>query len=250
MTSAVASCVTTRSAEPRRFAAISAASLPVFAAGLLGACSSSPDPCGDAATCVRVDVDSFTIETIDQLELDLVYRSVHATTTIGDPGSALNLPVSTAIVLDLSGALIDLDVVAAGRLDGAVLGAAAASAMVQQGQRTSITLHLTPFNRCFEGELYCGGVSPILADFLSLYRCTNGVPLHYARCSSGCTPYQRTNGVCAGTGICRDGGRYCGGHVLDGDPFTLYVCEDLRGIEPRKCAGACLVQGDGDDTCQ
>lgn len=125
------------------------------------------------------------------------------------------------------------------------------SATVQQGHRTSISLLLWPFERCLEGALYCGGLGLVLADTQSLYRCTGGVPLYYARCSSGCTPFQDANGYCVGTGgRCRDGGAYCGGHALDGDPFTLYICEGSRGTEARKCSGACLVQGDGNDACQ
>lgn len=38
--------------------------------------------------------------------------------------------------------------------------------------------------------------------------------------------------------------------MINGDPFTLYVCQNLSGTQPRTCPNGCLVRGDGDDVCQ
>src|SRR5690348_3907460 len=196
-----------------------AMSLPVLAVSLVAllGCTSTPDPCGDAATCVQIDVDSFRIETIDQLELDVVYGNVHSTTTTGARGTPLDLPVSTAILLDLPGPLIQLRFVAAARLDGTVLGADFGAVTVQSGHRASTSVDLTTFEPCVEGAIYCGGVGSFSADFATLYRCDHGVPLYYARCSSGCTRNGEPDGLCFGAGLCRDAGTYCGGHLIDGD---------------------------------
>jgi hypothetical protein len=227
-----------------------AMSLPVLAAALAG-CISTPDPCGDATTCVHLDVDSFLIRTIDQLELDLVYGHVHSTTTIGTKGTSIELPVSTALILDLPGPLIDVSFVAAARLNGKVLGADAQSVSVQSGHQTTAFLHLESFEDCIEGEIYCGGVGTFSADFETLYQCDHGVPLYYAKCPATCSEQGDPGGVCFGSGgLCRDAGTYCGGHKVDGDPFTLYVCQDFRGTQPRTCPNGCLIRNDGDDVCQ
>jgi hypothetical protein len=241
MTAGVAMSVT-RSPGPRWWTALAAA--------LIG-CTSPPDPCGDAQTCVTIDVDSFLIRTIDQLELDLVYGNVHTTTTTGTRGTSIDLPVSTALILDLPGPLIEVTFIAAARLDGAVLGADAGQITVQSGHRSSTSIDLSPFGTCVESAIYCGGVGVFTAEFETLYQCDHGVPLYYARCPSGCGPIAGPGGVCYGTGgLCRDAGNYCGGHTVDGDPFTLYVCQDFRGTQPRACPNGCLVRGDGDDVCK
>jgi hypothetical protein len=224
--------------------------LPVLAAALLG-CTSAADPCGDAPTCVSVEVDSFLIKTIDQLELDLVYGNVHTTTTTGVRGTPLELPVTTALILDLPGPLIDIRFVAAARLNGAVLGADAGRVTVQAGHRSSTSVDLTPVNACVEGEIYCAGVGTFSAEFDTLYQCDHGVPLYYAKCPSLCAPLREPGGICYSSGgLCHDAGTYCGGHMIDGDPFTLYVCQSFRGTQPRTCPNGCLVRGDGDDVCQ
>jgi hypothetical protein len=219
-------------------------------AGVLAACSDA-DPCAGATTCVRLDVSSAFIETIDQLELDVVYEGLHATTTTGTAGDPVGLPLALSLTLDLpSSPLIHIDLVAAGRLDGRVLAADVASTTVQQGTHAAIDIFLEPIEPCTETALYCGNINGPLGEGQTLYRCTGGIPIFYARCSSGCFPHSGVGGECVGLGRCRDGGTYCGGHALDGDPNVLYVCQSFDGITPRLCPHGCLVHGDGDDACQ
>ena len=231
----------------------------VAGAGLLAACTQvdlpadpAADPCADVATCVRLDVDSRVILTIDQLELDVVYAGHHATTTTGTVGKTVDLPFSLALTLDLPDPpLIQVDLIAAGKLGGSVLGAAAASTTVQQGHHATGNVFLEPTDPCVEGALYCGGTSSgVDGDLKTLYRCTGGVPIFYAQCSSGCTHLFEPNAVCFGGGLCRDGGTYCGGDLLDGEPNTLYVCSLFAGTNPMPCPAGCVVRGDGNDACR
>jgi hypothetical protein len=221
-------------------------------AGFLAACSNiNMDPCAGAATCVSLDVDSLFVESIDQLELDVVYADLHATTTIGMAGTPVSLPLAIPLTLDLpKSPLIQIELVAAAKLRGALLGAGAASTTVQQGYHGALRIFVEPVDPCTEGAVYCGGTIGILRDGQTLYRCTGGVPIFYARCSSGCSPHFEAQGECFGGGLCRDGGAYCGGHVLDGDPSTLYVCMRFEGTTPTQCPNGCLVRGDGDDACK
>jgi hypothetical protein len=219
-------------------------------AGSLAACDlAGPDPCEGVDTCVLLDVDSVVIRTIDQLQLDVVYDDHHGTTTIGT-GQPISVPFSFPLKLNLPGSpLIKVDIIAAGKLAGRVIGAGTASSTVQRGYRDSGFILMWPTEPCVEGALYCGGTYEILADVGSLYRCTGGVPMFHARCSSGCSPHFSPGGQCDGRGLCRDGGTYCGGHVLDGEPDTLYVCESFEGTDPMPCPAGCVVRGDGTDTC-
>lgn len=196
-------------------------------------------------------VDSLVIQTIDQLELDVVYAGHHATITTGTVGKTIDLPSSLPLTLELPGPpLIQVDLIAAGKLGGSVLGLAADSITVQQGHQASARFFLEP-DPCVEGALYCGGTGiGVLADGKTLYRCTGGVPIFYVQCSSGCFPHFEPNAVCTGDGLCRDGGTYCGGHLLDGEPNTLYVCHSFRGTSPMPCPAGCIVRGDGDDACR
>ncbi|MGH9889311.1 MAG: hypothetical protein ACREBE_27500 [bacterium] len=158
-----------------------AMSLPVLsvslAATLLG-CTSDADPCGDAQTCIRVDVHSVQIETIDQLELDLVYGSVHTTTTTGVRGTLLDLPVSTALILDLPGPLIDIQFVAAARLNGSVLGADFARVTVQSGHQSTAFVELSPIEAASRARSTATGsarstqTSVRSTSATTAYRCT------------------------------------------------------------------------------
>jgi hypothetical protein len=219
----------------------------VACAGL--ACSDS-DPCGDATTCVRLEVDAFSIQAIDQLLLDVVYDGHHATTVTGTLGTAIELPLDLPLTFNVPGNQIDVDLVAAGKLGGQVVGADATSLTVQSGTHSHESLFLLSARACTEGALYCGGTSDIIAESQSLYRCTGSVPIFYARCSFACTPHFDSGAVCAGSALCRDGGTYCGGHNIDGDPNTLYVCASLRGTNARPCTNGCAIIGDGTDACR
>jgi hypothetical protein len=117
-----------------------------------------------------------------------------------------------------------------------------------------VGIFLEPAVPCVEGALYCDGTEAT-AGALSgtLYRCTDGVPVFYETCSSGCTDPFEPNGVCfGGAGLCREGGTYCGGNHLDGDPNTLYVCRSFAGTDPMPCPAGCLAYsgGDGIDACK
>jgi len=219
-------------------------------AAVLAGCSTDGDPCDGADTCVQLDVDGLEVRTIDQVELDLIYAGHHATTTVGTIGDAKDLPFSFPLRLDVPDPLISISVIAAGRLNGTVLGLDAANTTVQQGHHESLRLLLGAAHGCTEGGLYCGGTDDVLADGRSLYRCTRQVPIFYMRCRGSCYPHYDDHALCAADGVCRDGGTYCGGHALDGDPGTLYVCQDFRGVTPTPCPRGCVEHGDGADACQ
>lgn len=232
-------------------------------AGLLAACTQAElpadsqanppaDRCASSATCVLLTVDSLVIRKIDQVELDLVYPGQHATITTGTLGTTIDLPSSFPLTLDLADPpVIQVDLVAAGKLGGSVLGLDTNSIQVQQGQQTSVRFLLQAVGPCVEGALYCGGTEGASGpDIDALYRCIGGIPTFYAACSSGCTRPFEPNGVCFGGGLCRDGGTYCGGDQLDGDPSTLYVCSDFVGTNAVPCPAGCVVRGSGNDACK
>jgi hypothetical protein len=223
-----------------------------LAATLLASCSED-DPCADVATCVRVDVVSQTIATIDQLELDVVYGDRHATTTTQAPGGrTTTLPLSTAIVLDLDGtAELAVGVVAAGKLGAGVLGTGAASTTIAPGEHATLVLELSPIEACVAGAFYCGG-DRLAGDPQTLYQCNaGGVPIARGVCIGGCLVRPTRDDVCrASPGTCQDGGSYCGGDKLEGDPQTLYVCMNGVGTSPTVCPDGCVVRPNDDDACR
>jgi hypothetical protein len=216
---------------------------------VLGACGDD-DPCGGALTCVQVDVESATADAIDALELDVLYGDLHATTTTRAPGRS-SLPLSTALVLDIPGApTLHVGVVAAGKLDGAVVGTGAATTAVGAGHHTDLVIELAPVEVCVDGARYCGG-DKLVGEPDVLYRCNRGgVPTARGRCTLGCQRRTDKDDVCIGAPPCQDGGMYCGGDKLDGDPQTLYVCMNGAGTSPRECPGGCVVRPGSDDICQ
>jgi hypothetical protein len=228
-----------------------ALAISVAVTGLLAACRDAGPSCVEATTCVRIDVDGLFVNEIDQLQLDVVYADRHATTTTGTVGTSIDLPLSIPLTLDLPGSpLIEIHIIAAGKLGGRVVGVDAGSTTVPRGNHEVISLLLVTSFPCTEGALYCGGTTGLQAESESLYRCSGGVPIFYARCSRGCSPYFGEDAHCFGGGLCRDGGAYCGGNLLDGDPNTLYVCDLFDGTDPTPCPNGCLVRGDGADTCR
>ena len=59
--------------------------------------------------------------------------------------------------------------------------------------------------------------------------------------------------VCPGwrtTGPCTDGGLYCGGDELDGDPQALYRCQAGVGVRVEVCAAGCVIETSRDDHCR
>jgi len=222
------------------------------AAAVLAACHLGPeDRCGAATTCVNVEVNGYPFKEIDQLTFDVVYGTRHANTTI-DAGGAISLPTSVPLTFALTDpALIDVELIAAGKLGGRVLGADARSIQLQLGDQISATLLLFSIRACTEGAVYCGGTGDIIAESQTLYRCTGGLPVYYARCAEACSPHFTDHGECVGLGLCSDGGHYCGGNKLDGDPSTLYVCKDFDATAPVLCPSGCVIRGgDGSDACR
>lgn len=226
----------------------------------LAACGdAAPDPCAEiAGACLAVRIDSDSVERIDRLELDLLYGFRHATTsTAADGGGVVELPVETAIELDLvdleqaDAFSLAVDLTAAGSLGGIVQGIGAGSATVRARERASIDLVLAPGAPCVDGEHLCGGASfSGAADVL--YQCNEGgVPLARGRCTAGCITRADGDDVCrADGGVCVEGGFYCGGDKLDGDPRTLYTCREGRGVDGAECPDGCQVRPGRDDVCR
>lgn len=220
---------------------------------LVAACG-DPGPCDDiSGSCVVVEVSSASVDRIDQLELDILYGDRHGTTTTDLDGSVIELPLSTAIAIDVAAtAPLTVGIVAAGKLAGVVLGTGAASVVLAPGAHETITLELGPLGECVAGGLYCGG-DKLAGDPDTLYQCNGGgVPLARGTCTAGCIVRPADDDTCRGsTGTCVDGGFYCGGDKLDGDPQTLYRCSGGAGVAGVVCADGCIVAPAGmDDRCR
>lgn len=216
-------------------------------------CGGDPDPCAEAAgACLAVDVSSSSVRAIDQLELDILYGDRHATTTVqAEGGAVVSLPVVTSIELELTEA-IDVGVVAAGKQSGVVLGTGASSARLEPGGRGAISIELADTQDCVVPGLYCGG-DKLAGDPDTLYQCNGGgVPLARGRCVYGCVVRPGDDDECrGGGGTCVEGGFYCGGDKVDGDPSTLYRCEGGVGTSPMVCDDGCVVGAPGtDDACR
>jgi hypothetical protein len=70
-------------------------------------------------------------------------------------------------------------------------------------------------------------------------------------CAGGCLVRATVADVCRAVGgACTDGGLYCGGDKLDGDPQTLYRCAAGVGTAPTPCLHACDVRVGRDDACR
>lgn len=226
---------------------------PSACVALVVACG-DPDPCADVAgPCLVVEVTSSTVDRIDQLELDIVYGDFHATTTTqAQGGRVVTLPLSTGIAIEISEASLAVGVVAAGKLGGVVLGTGAASAILGSGAHDTITIELAPLAECVAGGFYCGG-DKLAGDPQTLYQCNGGgVPLARGVCGSGCIVRPAADDTCRGSaGTCVDGGFYCGGDKLDGEPQTLYRCSAGAGVAGVVCADGCIVSAPGtDDRCR
>lgn len=241
-----------------RPALATASSLALVLAAL--ACADVVDPCAEASgACVAVRVDSDTADEIDQLELDVLYGDRHATTsTQADGGRAVPLPVVTAIEVDLAelelapGDPLPVGVVAAGKLGGLLQGVGAGSATVSSGDgRAEIDITLVPPQECTPGGHYCGG-DQLAGDPDTLYTCIeDSVPQARGVCTAGCQVQAADDDVCrADGGRCVEGGFYCGGDKLVGDPATLYTCADGAGVSGELCPNGCLVRPGKDDICR
>ena len=145
-----------------------------------------------------------------------------------------------------------VSVVVAGMRGGAVLGTGAASTALLGGGRASLAIELAPPASCTPGELRCGG-DGLAGDRDTVYTCNpDGVPRVRGRCAFGCMTDVGGAGVCrGGGGRCVEGGFYCGGDKLDGDPQTLYRCQNGVATAGQPCADGCVVAPAGsDDYCR
>lgn len=219
----------------------------------LAACGGDPAPCDDVAgRCVALHVSSPTIDTIDQLDLDILYGIRHDVAhTQLDGGRAVSLPVDTAILLDSTATSLAVGVVAGGKLAGNLLGTGAASATLAADEHATLAIVLAPPATCQDASFYCGG-DQIAGDPDTLYQCDAGaVPQARGRCVNGCTINPADDDTCAaGPETCVEGGFYCGGNELAGDPRTLYTCTGGVGTAPRVCPNGCVIMPPGnDDAC-
>lgn len=220
------------------------------AALLLVAACSEPSPCeGVASACIELHVESATVDRIDQLELDVLYNDRHGTKTTSD--GVVELPVVTSIELPANGPF-DVGIVAAGKLAGVVLGTGAAQTMVSEAAHIDLTIELSPVAVCEAGAFYCGG-DKLAGDASTLYQCNGGgVPLARGKCLHGCTVTPTVDDACdAGPDACKNGGFYCGGDKLAGDPQSLYRCSAGAGVDRMVCADGCVIAPAGsDDHCR
>jgi hypothetical protein len=222
---------------------------------VLGACGGDDgvDPCASiAGTCLAIRVESPSIDHVDELELDILHADLHDTVAV-PTGGEVSLPLLTAIALRPTPAgPTRIDVVAAGLLDGAVLGTAHGSNTLGPDQHGVLALSLAPPPGCDLGTYYCGGVE-LSGAVDTVYECTATVPTARGRCPGQCVAHPTLGDTCAGVGgTCIQGGLYCGGDKLDGDPSTLYECSAAgTGINPEPCARGCVVAPPGsDDACR
>jgi len=214
---------------------------------LVTACTN--DPCdGVEGTCVTLHVTSPDVKHIDALAVDLLAGTFHGTSTTK---GAAALPVETALELAVPGDL-DLGIVAAGTLNGDVLGTGSTRLTVHDGQHVAARIELVAPSACTDNALYCGGNS-IAGSTDTLYRCrAAGVPEARGVCAGGCLIRPTKGDTCAGAGgTCVDTGLYCGGDKLDGDPQSLYRCGSGSGTLVMDCANGCVIGSPGhDDACR
>jgi len=219
---------------------------------LLAACGDA-DPCDDiSGACITLHVDSTTVERIDQLELDVLYGDRHGTTaTMPAGGGTVELPLATAIEVD-NASTISVGIVAAGKLAGSVLGTGAATTTLDPDAHVALSIELAPIAECTAGGFYCGG-DKLAGDPETLYQCNGGgVPLARGFCEYGCVIRPTLDDACiGGGGTCVEGGFYCGGNKLDGDPQSLYRCSGGAGVDRMACADGCVIAPAGtDDYCR
>jgi hypothetical protein len=222
----------------------------LFAAALPLAACGKASPCDDVTgACIELHVESATVQRIDQLEIDVRYNDRHGTKTTSD--GVVELPLVTSVELPGSQAL-DVGVVAAGKLAGLVLGTGAGQVMLAKAAHGELTIELSPVADCQAGAFYCGG-DKLAGDASTLYQCNGGgVPLARGKCLHGCVVSPAQDDACdAGPDACKDGGFYCGGDKLVGDPQSLYRCSAGTGIDRVECSDGCVIAPAGsDDHCR
>jgi hypothetical protein len=208
------------------------------------------DPCdGVKGRCIALHVESTAVAKIDQLELDVLYGGRHGTATTSD--GVVELPFVTSIELPGTGN-VEVGVVAAGKLAGVVLGTGAAHTNVAAGAHVDVSLELAKPADCTPAAYYCGG-DKLAGDPETLYQCNGGgVPLARGVCINGCTVRPTLDDTCdAGPMPCIEGGLYCGGDKVAGDPQSLYRCSAGAGVDRMICPDGCVVApSPNDDYCR
>lgn len=103
---------------------------------------------------------------------------------------------------------------------------------------------------CTVGRYYCGG-HVVSGNSDSLYRCTGGTSgTDVGTCSDGCQVNQGTDDVCRGAGGCVNGGLYCGGDKVTGNPLWLYSCSGgSTGSLNAMCQNGCTINAGANDSC-
>ncbi|MEO6775569.1 MAG: hypothetical protein ABI467_21590 [Kofleriaceae bacterium] len=213
----------------------------VMTCAALAACGGDDDPCAASnGTCVTLHVSSPTVTQIDALELDVLYGSYHSTVTDAS-GGTVALPVTTAIELAVTGDVTP-SIVAAGKLGGRVLGTGWAKVDVAAGAHASLGIVLVPQVACIAGSRYCGG-DKVAGDPDTVYECVaGGVPSAHGACPGPCVLRTADDDECGAVGNpCTDGGLYCGGDQLAGDPSSLYKCASGSGTFVMQCTNGCAI---------
>jgi hypothetical protein len=222
---------------------------------LLAACGN--DPCdGIDGRCIALRIESSAVDRIDDLELDVLYGDRHGNATTSD--GVVELPITTAVELPGDGA-IDVSIVAAGKLAGSVVGTGAGQTTLAANAHGELAIMLGPVEACDAGAFYCGE-HKVAGDPGVLYQCTaNGAPRARGRCVHGCIEQPTPNDFCdngpdtcpADGKPCCEGGFYCGGDKIDGDPQSLYVCMNGAGANRMVCPNGCVIGEPGhDDYCR
>jgi|GEM_PF-1939543 len=216
---------------------------------VVAGCTGDEDVCaGRADACIALRVDG-PIAVVDQLELDLLYGDVHATITAQRPGEPTQPPLVVPIEL-----VLDEDthvgIVVAGKLGGNVLGTGAAAIELGVVEHRALSITLAAPQACTAGTFYCGG-DKLAGDPQTLYQCNaGGVPLARGRCRVECSVRPTDDDACTDPTPCVEGGRYCGGDKLTGDPQSLYTCTGGAGTNRMECSDGCLVRPGMDDACR
>lgn len=207
----------------------------------LAACGGDDDPCAASkGTCVTLHVSSPTVARIDALDLDVLYGIYHARVTDQGAGT-MSLPVAAAVELAVPGDVTP-SIVAAGTLGGTVQGTGWGTVAVAAGAHASLSIVLVPQVACIAGSRYCGG-DKVAGDTGTVYECVAGsAPSAHGACPGACVLRTGSDDECAAVGgPCSQGGVYCGGDQLAGDPGSLYTCANGSGTFLMRCTNGCAV---------
>ncbi len=207
----------------------------------LAACGGSDDPCAASkGTCVTLRVSSPTVARIDALDLDVSF-GIHHSTVTDDGAGTVDLPITTAVELAVAGALTP-SIVVAGTLGGMVLGTGWGKVEVAEGAHASLQIVLVPEVACVPGSRYCGG-DKVAGDPDGVYECVSGgAPSAHGACPGPCVLRTGADDECAAVnGPCAEGGVYCGGDQLAGDPSSLYKCVSGSGTFVMRCTNGCAI---------